>query len=381
MVNIDSLLTEWAYRCEKGYPDMDSPSDLRVLKTILKEQGISLPEFQEQVIVEEEEKESNKKELIDLINKSDLSPTAITRIIKVVKGTAFRTKTKDLLSKNGYTEKDFKSGDADLDRILNTITNSEVDELFKYLENPKKLSEFPSRGNIISQLGISSNLAKDLMGIEGIDDGGSNIGKIEIFLALVLADVDNRKGGGDLNWEGVGNLEIKGAGGRAGQQGGRGNYVNGQNRIADKFIPQGDDREEFESSSENVYINYALKNGFDYVSENGGDIKEYINFAQGLLEEVFWNKGLAKKYFNKAEDFKDLAVMRNKIFKLNIEAYANKTNVDAFMFASAKTGEYALINIDKVGEAIDQGIIRTTVDPKLGYMWNNPNPNINLGKK
>lgn len=381
MVNIDSLLTEWAYRCEKGYPDMDSPSDLRVLKTILKEQGISLPEFQEQVIVEEEEKESNKKELIDLINKSDLNPTAITRIIKVVKGTAFRTKTKDLLSKNGYTEKDFKSGDADLDRILNTITNSEVDELFKYLENPKKLSEFPSRGNIISQLGISSNLAKDLMGIEGIDDGGSNIGKIEIFLALVLADVDNRKGGGDLNWEGVGNLEIKGAGGRAGQQGGRGNYVNGQNRIADKFIPQGDDREEFESSSENVYINYALKNGFDYVSENGGDIKEYINFAQGLLEEVFWNKGLAKKYFNKAEDFKDLAVMRNKIFKLNIEAYANKTNVDAFMFASAKTGEYALINIDKVGEAIDQGIIRTTVDPKLGYMWNNPNPNINLGKK
>ena len=381
MVNIDSLLTEWAYRCEKGYPDMDSPSDLRVLKTILKEQGISLPEFQEQVIVEEEEKESNKKELIDLINKSDLNPTAITRIIKVVKGTAFRTKTKDLLSKNGYTEKDFKSGDADLDRILNTITNSEVDELFKYLENPKKLSEFPSRGNIISQLGISSNLAKDFMGIEGIDDGGSNIGKIEIFLALVLADVDNRKGGGDLNWEGVGNLEIKGAGGRAGQQGGRGNYVNGQNRIADKFIPQGDDREEFESSSENVYINYALKNGFDYVSENGGDIKEYINFAQGLLEEVFWNKGLAKKYFNKAEDFKDLAVMRNKIFKLNIEAYANKTNVDAFMFASAKTGEYALINIDKVGEAIDQGIIRTTVDPKLGYMWNNPNPNINLGKK
>ena len=54
MVNIDALLSEWAYRCEKGYPDMDSPSDLRVLKSILKEQGISLPEFQEQVIVEKE---------------------------------------------------------------------------------------------------------------------------------------------------------------------------------------------------------------------------------------------------------------------------------------------------------------------------------------
>ena len=45
MVNMDNLVNEWAYRCEKGYPDMDSPSDLRVLKSILKEQGISLSQF------------------------------------------------------------------------------------------------------------------------------------------------------------------------------------------------------------------------------------------------------------------------------------------------------------------------------------------------
>jgi|GEM_PF-3374845 len=379
MVNIDNLVNEWAYRCEKGYPDMDSPSDLRVLKTILKEEGITIPQFQQ--VISEQEEGPSKKELIDLINKVDLSPKALTRIIKVVKGTGFRTKTKDLLSKNGFTEKDFKSGDADMDRILNTITNSEVDELFKYLENPKALSSFPSRGNLANQLGISSNLAKDLMGIEGTDEGGSNIGKIEIFLALVLSDVNNRKGGGDLNWEGIGNLEIKGAGGRAGQQGKRGAWVNGQNRIADKYIPQGEEREEFESSNENEYINFSLKNAFDYIVKNKGDIKEYISFTQKLLDEVFFNKGLAKKYFSKAEDFKDLAVMRNKIFKLNIEAYAEKTNVDAFMFASALSGEYAIINVDKVGEAIDQGIIRTTVSPVLGYKWDNPNPNINLGKK
>ena len=54
MVNIDNLVNEWAYRCKKGYPDMDSPSDLRVLKTILKEEGITIPQFQ-QVISEQEE--------------------------------------------------------------------------------------------------------------------------------------------------------------------------------------------------------------------------------------------------------------------------------------------------------------------------------------
>ena len=233
MINIDNLVNEWAYRCEKGYPDMDSPSDLRVLKSILKEQGISLSQFQEQ---EEKEEGHSKKELIDLINQSDLNSKALTRIIKIVKGAGFRSRTKDLLSKNGFTEKDFKSGVTDLDKILNTITNSEVDELFKYLEEPKKLSSFPPRGNLINQLGISPDLGKDLMGIEGIDDQGSNIGKIEIFLALVLSDINNRKGGGDLNWEGVVNLEFKGAGGRAGQQSGRGAFINGQNRIAESLF-------------------------------------------------------------------------------------------------------------------------------------------------
>ena len=62
MVNIDALLSEWAYRCKKGYPDLDSPSDLKILKFILKEQGISLPEFQKQVIVEEDDRTSVEKD-------------------------------------------------------------------------------------------------------------------------------------------------------------------------------------------------------------------------------------------------------------------------------------------------------------------------------
>jgi beta-galactosidase beta subunit len=54
MVNIDALLSEWAYRCKKGYPDMDSPSDLKVLKNILKEQNIVLPEQQLSLFSDEE---------------------------------------------------------------------------------------------------------------------------------------------------------------------------------------------------------------------------------------------------------------------------------------------------------------------------------------
>ena len=63
MVNINNLVNEWAYRCEKGYPDMDSPSDLNILKSILKEQNIELPEQQLSLFSEDEMAQMIKKDI------------------------------------------------------------------------------------------------------------------------------------------------------------------------------------------------------------------------------------------------------------------------------------------------------------------------------
>ena len=144
MVNIDNLVNEWAYRCKKGYPDMDSPSDLRVLKSILKEQGISLSQFQEQE--EKEEEGPSKKELIDLINKSDLSSKSITRILKIVKGTGFRSKTKDLLAKNISILPIFEPPSSIPSIAIKVFTNSS--------ESPTPLIIFPLIGKSDSFLGL-----------------------------------------------------------------------------------------------------------------------------------------------------------------------------------------------------------------------------------
>jgi len=84
MVNIDALLSEWAYRCKKGYPDLDSPSDLKVLKTILKEQDITLPQLQEQIIVEQEEKEISIKDITDILNQIKDDQKALDKIYKFI---------------------------------------------------------------------------------------------------------------------------------------------------------------------------------------------------------------------------------------------------------------------------------------------------------
>ena len=39
-MSIDELLLEWSYKCEKGYPEIDNPSDMLILESILKELDI-----------------------------------------------------------------------------------------------------------------------------------------------------------------------------------------------------------------------------------------------------------------------------------------------------------------------------------------------------
>jgi len=55
-MTLDELLLEWSYRLDKGYPDMDSPSDISLLKEILKE--LKLPEGEIDELVDDLEEGS-----------------------------------------------------------------------------------------------------------------------------------------------------------------------------------------------------------------------------------------------------------------------------------------------------------------------------------
>ena len=39
-MTLDELLLEWSYRSEKGYPSLDNPSDISILKQILEKLNI-----------------------------------------------------------------------------------------------------------------------------------------------------------------------------------------------------------------------------------------------------------------------------------------------------------------------------------------------------
>ena len=55
---IDKIVTEWAFRCKKGYPDINNPEDMKILKEMYSEYRIVMEESKEQ---KEEEEENEEK--------------------------------------------------------------------------------------------------------------------------------------------------------------------------------------------------------------------------------------------------------------------------------------------------------------------------------
>ena len=58
-MTLDELLLEWSYRSEKGYPSLDSPSDISTLKQILQELNLPVKEIMDSLIEKRGDEDGN----------------------------------------------------------------------------------------------------------------------------------------------------------------------------------------------------------------------------------------------------------------------------------------------------------------------------------
>jgi len=263
MVNIDALLSEWAYRCEKGYPDLDSPSDLRVLKSILKEQGISLPLSEDLAAAKQAidtRKIDSKQEFFDLLDQIDLSKKDIQQISTMVirfepdfqldeeedlsnKIVDNKSDLKDQIDMSDLSENEIKELSARLlsfkykdeikdyflrkggkamiqDQVFEVlfdsmVKNGDILKFKEYIKSPEGFSKLfkSEKGSLIEPLkGVFSDpFLYRMVSLDGAH-GNISIGKGEFFLCLVCSDIlFEGETEGDLDWDGKG-LEIKNKG-------------------------------------------------------------------------------------------------------------------------------------------------------------------------
>jgi len=388
-MSLDELLVEWSYRTEKGYPDMGNPSDILILKTILNELNLPtdiLNTLGEDNITSNEDETQvsshSKKDLLNLINNANLTNPQIQRLFKNVSGFAHKDNILNYVNSKGFTANKFKTGDIAIETIFNGISDSNIDEFIKYIKNPKTLSSIDVAGNFASQLGLSSTLVRDLIDIEpGSDAGGSNVGKIEVFLGLMFSDVDNNVSKGDLNWNGK-NLEVKGTGGRLGQQSGRGSDNKETIENAARQLLSDEVLEEYLNYLPKVKysIVFSIKELYEVATSNGKSNNDVEKVIQAALNRAFYDKGVAATYFNTPEDFTNIDRIKKNLIKVNSRSYAIKTNVNTFLFCNSSSGDYVIVDMSELDSAIDNVKFDTSVRGVTGYKWYDIAPNMVVRK-
>ena len=183
-MSLDELLVEWSYRTEKGYPDLGNPSDILILETILTELNLPtdiLNTLGEDNITDNEDETQisahSKDDLIKLIQNANLTNPQIQKLFKNISGFAYKDSILNFVNSKGFTSDKFKTGDIAIETIFNNISDSNIDEFIQYIKKPRTLSSLDLSGNFVSQLGLSSDLVRDLINIEpGADAGGSSVG-------------------------------------------------------------------------------------------------------------------------------------------------------------------------------------------------------------
>jgi hypothetical protein len=209
---IDKLVTEWAYRCKKGYPDMNNPDDLKILKEIYSEYGIVF-----EAEKSKEEVEYSADDLIKLLQdrKSELDSAFIQKMYHTVvsKGKKLGTQIMQMLK-----TKELQSSANEIFSIVHQYPGLEQ-ELSNFLQHPERqltIAQLQAGTDLVGTVQKATNLPAEfistMLKAGRASEGGKGVGEGEALLALT------GKGGkklkiGDVEIEGK-ELEVKAQGGR-----------------------------------------------------------------------------------------------------------------------------------------------------------------------
>jgi hypothetical protein len=380
-IDTDRILVEWAYRCQKGYPDMDNPSDLRILKQILKENNIEFSNLISEK--EEEEKTFTKNDIIDLINSSELTPSQLKRIYNAVGGVASNEAIDD------YLDKVAKESNIPTDQILkfkNILKNEGIEKEFaEYIKNPASFDI--TKSNFVDQVrGIPKDKLLTLyekMGSAIV--GNVSIGPGEVLFSILFNNTKKKDSKGDLDVSGK-NVELKastrGAGAVIAKGYNRGNWSTTKRKGRfEEFIR---DLEMDEESTQDAlkYLEKAViwptKLSFIYdiyTSQEGANKQTFIDGVEKILSRIYSNSSWYPNgtYFNLNSYFTDTDFDENSFIidltKELVQEYIDYEEFDGLLF-SDKNGNITYLEGDDIIKGIGDTIkIEGPSDdvPRLSY--------------
>ena len=316
----DKLVTEWAFRCKKGYPDMNNPDDVKILKEIYSEYGVVLKEEKP------EEKVDNEQllaQVVSLLQTEKDNTKLLTRVYRTLTANPAIDALKRKLQDAGIGKDTFDNRNLynEIITILQKGEKSDIESLVKYLEQ----SKIPEKGNIYTQIPELSTQKLQAIGNLTGAKGTTAMGKGEILFPLIFSDIKLRiSEAGDFTRGGK-SVELKAIGvGKEGKQSGGGRF--GTARAFNNYEPL----------SKNVKAGYsqAIKN--DYLIFPEEEKSKPLDNINKYIQEIYPGSSQTVNKDN-------IQLLNTLLQKAAVESYISSKNIDEFLLFNPVTGDFKLI--------------------------------------
>jgi len=317
---VDKVLTEWAFRCKKGYPDMNNSDDMKILKEIYSEYGVVLEEEKPK---EEAGSEQLLAQIVTLLQTEKDNTKLLTRIYRTLTANpaidALKRKLEDAgIDKNTFDNRNLYN---EIINILQKGEKSDIESLVKYLEQ----SKIPVKGNIYTQIPELSTQKLQAIGNLTGAKGTTAMGKGEILFPLVFSDIKLRiSEAGDFT-RGGRSVELKAIGvGKEGKQSGGGRF--GTARAFNNYEPL----------SKNVKAGYsqAIKN--DYLNFPEEEKSKPLDNINKYIQEIYPGS-------TQTVDKDNIQLLNTLLQKAAVESYIFSKKIDEFLLFNPVTGDFRII--------------------------------------
>ena len=394
---------------------MDNPSDIQVLKKILKELKLPANDILEQIsyadkdgmpgkaglepspletppiktkpIDDEDDISSlrtqlgshSKKDLLDLINKIDLDEKQIQKLYhRISNFSSYRPILKSLRASN-YKELVVKRYSSEIQNLIEDLDPKENEQFIDYLNNPEKQLEFPTKSegnlfNIAPSDKIPTSVMTKIIGHTTQDEGKKGVGMGELGMALVFKNVTDSRGKGDLALNGE-EFEIKGDGATLGEKPDA--FPVNLDKLAPFGLRKAGTKYEI-GTEENIEIVPNLNKFATALSLTYKQTEDKEGFKNALRDTLTNDVGHGEAVnilFDKI-NFDNPQSIQQEIALMNLYRYANKEQYRHFLAhdfgARGGTGKYVYAGGSP--EDIVNGLRGSAKFEKLS--WNNCRPRI-----
>lgn len=392
----DKFFTKFAYKFDKGYPDMNNKQDVLLLESLISgliEQQLSLFSDKEldKITVKvkketgvdlEKVDKSTKEKILDIVGDDELTDEEIKRIKNLVSGFKFEEDFYNYTKSKGLSDKSQKA-------IFNKASQmGELPEVVSYIKSSKPKFEDANEGNILTLFndsGLSDDFLLWLYSYTiGAGDDILGVGRMEEFIIFMFDNTINPPKG-DAGLKDGTEIEVKGNNAKIwGQKNGILNSTGfkiGQKSIDREFGKLLDDPYvgQFQKMSEpneqgkrktlvkgDTALDSILIKNVKQAVEQGVNLDDIHQAILNILFD-FYNTDTSQKEIE-IYVTKDVITNQSKLnkamFTAQLVAYSKAEGWRYLWLGVPDTGTYKVYEVDDIPAAVESGEI--IINSKLG---------------